>query len=152
MRDFPIELSPALKLSPQSSIPALLPVLGYGWALDREAHVAVPNVLLFFMSLFPAGPFGLMSVLLTDLYPSSPSTATAADNLVRSFMGAAGTAVIIQMVDGMGRSWCSKFVAGVLVAMSPLLWVDVKWGTRWREARRVRVEKYNREKRWVDER
>lgn len=87
-----------------------------------------------------------MSILLTDLYPNSSAAATAADNLVRCFMGAAGTAVIIQMVDGMGRGWCFTFVVGVLVAMSPLLWVDVKWGTRWREARRVRIEKYKREK------
>lgn len=76
-----------------------------------------------------------------DLYPNSPATATAANNLVRCFMGAAGTAVTIQMADGMGRGWCFTFMAGVLFVMSPLSWVDVQWGQGWREARRVRIEK-----------
>lgn len=145
MRDFPIELA-RIEIITATIYPGIAAILGYGWALDREAHVAVPIILLFFMGFFLAGSFSVMSVLLTDLYPNSPATATAANNLVRCFMGAAGTAVIIQMVDGMGQGWCFTFVAGVLFAMSPLLWVDVQWGPGWREARRVRIEKYEREK------
>ena len=83
----------------------------------------------------------VMSTMLVDLYPSSPATATAANNLVRCLMGAAGTAVIIQMINGMGRGWCFTFVAAVIFFTSPLLWVELKWGPKWREQRRVRVEK-----------
>ena len=83
----------------------------------------------------------VMSTMLVDLYPSSPATATAANNLVRCLMGAAGTAVIIQMINGMGRGWCFTFIAAVIFFTSPLLWVELKWGPKWREQRRVRVEK-----------
>lgn len=145
MRDFPIELA-RIEIIAATIFPGIAAILGYGWALDREAHVVVPIVLLFFIGLFLAGSFSVMSVLLTDLYPNSPATATAANNLVRCVMGAVGTAVIIQMVDGMGRGWCFTFVAGALFATSPLLWVEVKWGPGWREARRVRIEKYKTEK------
>lgn len=144
LRDFPIELA-RIEIITATIYPGIVAILGFGWALDREAHVAVPIVLLFFIGLLLMGSFSVMSVLLTDLYPNSPATATAANNLVRCFMGAAGITVIIQMVDGMGRGWCFTFVAGVLLAATPLLWVEVKWGPGWREARRVRIEKHKRE-------
>lgn len=76
-----------------------------------------------------------------DLYPYSPATATAANNLVRCLTGAAGTAAIIPMIEGMGRGWCFTFIAAVVFATSPLLWVEVRWGPGWREERRVRVER-----------
>lgn len=145
MRHFPIERA-RIEIITTTIYPGIAAILGYGWALDREAHVAVPLILLCFIGFFLAGSFNVLSVLITDLYPNSPATATAANNLVRCFMGAAGTAVIIQMVDGMGRGWCFTLVSGVLFAMSPLLWVDVQWGPRWREARRVRIEKDERDK------
>ena len=88
----------------------------------------------------------VMSTMLVDLYPLSPATATAANNLVRCLVGAAGTAVIIQMINGMGRGWCFTFIAAVIFVTSPLLWVELKWGPKWREQRRVRVEKREEEK------
>ena len=84
--------------------------------------------------------------MLVDLYPLSPATATAANNLVRCWMGAAGTAVIIQMIEGMGRGWCFTFIAAVVFFTSPLLWAELRWGPKWREQRRVRVEKQEAEK------
>lgn len=87
-----------------------------------------------------------MSTMLVDLYPLSPATATAANNLVRCLMGAAGTAVIIQMIDSMGRGWCFTFIAAVLVFTSPLLWAELRWGPHWREQRRVRIEQQEQEK------
>lgn len=87
-----------------------------------------------------------MSIMLVDLYPTSPATATAANNLVRCLMGAAGTAVIIQMIEGMGRGWCFTFIAAVVFFASPILWVEMKWGPKWREARRVRISRQKEEK------
>ena len=139
MRGFPIELA-RIQVIWATLYPGIAAVLGYGWALEREAHLAVPLVLLFIIGLSLTGAFNVMGVLLIDLYPTSPATATAANNLVRCLMGAAGTAVIIQMIDAMGRGWCFTFIAGVILLASPLLWVQVKWGPRWREQRRVRVE------------
>ena len=116
--------------------------LAYGWALEKNAHLAVPLVLQFVIGVSFTGSFNVMSTMLVDLYPHSPATATAANNLVRCLMGAAGTAVIIQMIDGMGRGWCFTFVAAVVFVTSPLLWVETTWGPQWREERRVRIEKH----------
>lgn len=64
----------------------------------------------------------------------------------RCWIGAAGTAVIIEMIDTMGRGWCFTFVAAVIFFTSPMLWVEMKWGPKWREERRVRVERQREEK------
>jgi len=55
-------------------------------------------------------------------------------------MGAGGTAVIIYMLDAMGRGWCFTFIALVVVCFSPILWVLLRWGPGWREERRVRTQ------------
>jgi multidrug resistance protein len=113
-------------------------VLAYGWVMQAETSLAVPLVLQFIMGLCLNGGFQAMSVVLVDMYPQQPSTATAANNLCRCLMGAAGTGIIIQMVEGMGRGWCFTFVSGVVLLCSPILWVLIKWGPGWRDERRAR--------------
>ncbi|EON66096.1 hypothetical protein W97_05339 [Coniosporium apollinis CBS 100218] len=139
LRHFPLE-----RARIEVAVPLLVvgdaALICYGWVLEVNASLAAPSVLHFVMGLTLTGAFNMMSVMLVDLYPLSPSTATAANNLVRCLMGAAGTAVIIQMIRAMGRGWCFTFVAAVVAAASPILWVLVRWGPRWREERRVKLE------------
>ncbi|KAJ9635858.1 hypothetical protein H2199_008211 [Coniosporium tulheliwenetii] len=139
LRHFPLE-----RARIEVAVPLLIvgdaALLCYGWALEVNASLAAPLVLHFVMGFTLTGAFNMMSVMLVDLYPLSPSTATAANNLVRCLMGAAGTAVIIQMIKAMGRGWCFTFVAAVVAAASPILWVLVWWGPKWREERRVKLE------------
>lgn len=145
LKDFPLE---------QARIPIAIPLilvgdaalLCYGWVMDVEAPLAAPLVLLFIIGLSITGAFNVMSVILVDYYPMSPSSATACNNLVRCLMGAAGTAVIIQMIDGMGRGWCFTFIAAVVFLASAALPVLLRWGPGWREARRVKVEEREKEK------
>ncbi|MCJ1390036.1 hypothetical protein MMC18_002894 [Xylographa bjoerkii] len=140
MRGFPIERARLQVAWPLLAVGTAC-IAAYGWVLQRNAPLAAPLVLHFLMGLSLTGAFNIMSILLVDLYPRSPATATAANNLCRCLMGAAGTAVIIQMVDAMGRGWCFTFVAAVVLGASPLLWVVQTRGPRWREERRVRVER-----------
>ena len=144
MRHFPIEKARLQVVWPVLYF-GIAATLCYGWVLEKNAPLAAPLVLHFIIGVSFTGSFNVMSTVLVDLYPMSPSTATAANNLVRCFMGAAGTAVIIQMINGMGRGWCFTFIAAVVFLTSPLLWVETKWGPKWREARRVRVEKQKEE-------
>lgn len=128
----------------QVAFPALMigntSVLVYGWVLQQEVHLAVPLILQFLMGVFLAGSFNVLSVLLVDLYPQKPATATAANNLVRCAFGAAGTAVIFEMRDAMGTGWCFAFIGLVMFAVSQILWLLTKYGPGWREERRKRME------------
>lgn len=139
LRGFPLE---------QTRIQIALPLIAigdvallcYGWVMQVETSLAAPLILMFIMGLTFTGAFNAMSVMLVDLYPLSPATATAANNLVRCLMGAGATAVIIYMVEAMGRGWCFTFIAGIVALLSPILWILQRSGPVWREARRARVE------------
>lgn len=149
LRHFPIERARLEIIWPLLSI-GLASVLCYGWVFQQNAHLAAPLILLFFIGLCANGAFNILSVFVVDLYPQSPSTATAANNLVRCFMGAAGTALIDMMIDTMGSGWCFTFIALVCAVASPMLWAELKWGPIWREERIVRMEKEKEEEREVD--
>jgi MFS family permease len=140
LRHFPIERARIEIIWPMLSL-GLACVLCYGWVLEKNPHLAAPLILHFIIGLCVNGTFNILSTLLVDLYPQSPATATAANNLVRCFMGAGGTGIINIMVENMGRGWCFTFVALICAAMMPLLWVETKWGPQWREERMVRLEK-----------
>lgn len=140
MRDFPLE---------KARVPIALPLvlvgdaclLVYGWVMQAETNLAVPLILQFIMGVTLTGSFNVMSVMLVDNYPMAPSTATAANNLVRCLMGAAGTSVIIYMIEGMGRGWCFTLIAAVVLLTTPILLVLMKWGPKWRNARMEKLDK-----------
>ena len=137
MRDFPLEKARIQVMWPFVFC-GLIALVCYGWVLEIEAHFAVPLVLLFIIGLCLTSASNVTGTMCVDLYPLSPATATAANNLVRCLMGAAGTAVIIQLISAMGRGWCFTFVAAIVLFTSPLLWLELQWGLTWREERRAR--------------
>lgn len=140
LRYFPIERA-RLEIIWPMLVVGLSSILCYGWVFEQNANLAAPLVLLFFVGICANGAFSILSVFVVDLYPQSPSTATAANNLVRCFLGAAGTALIDMMIDAMGSGWCFTFIGLVCILASPMLWVELKWGPKWREERTVRMEK-----------
>ncbi len=142
MRHFPIERARLEIMGPFLCI-GLACVLCYGWVLEKNANLAAPLILQFCIGLCVNGAFNVLSTLVVDLYPQSPSTATAANNLVRCLMGAAGTGIITIMISAMGRGWCFTFIALVCIVTMPMMWVELKWGTIWREERRVRIAKHD---------
>lgn len=150
LRHFPIERA-RLELIWPLLVSGLACYVSYGWALDRNAPLAVSLVLLFLIGLLVNGSFNIISTLIVDLNPHSPSTATAANNLCRCMMGAGGTAVLDLMLRNMGRGWCFTFVALVCAAASPLLLVSLKWGPKWREERLVKLDKLVEEKKAQEE-
>lgn len=139
LKDFPLERA-RLRVAVPMLVFGTAAVLCYGWILEVETSLAAPLVMHFIAGLCLTGAFNCMSVMLIDYYPLSPSTATAANNLVRCLMGAGGTAIINIMIDRMGRGWCFTFIAAVVAATSPILWVLLKWGPKWREERRLKME------------
>lgn len=76
---------------------------------------------------------------MVDLYPEAPGTATAANNLVRCWIGAAAVAGVGPLLNHIGTGWTGVLVAGVWVGFSPLLWVVWTWGPGWREEKRARA-------------
>lgn len=139
LRGFPIE-----KARLQIAFPALIigsmTIIAFGWFLNFGVHLAAPTTILFVMGLALTVSFNTVSTLLVDLYPSIAAAATASNNFVRCLLGAGATALINPMLKAMGRGWCFTFIALVMMAMSPLLAVVIRYGPRWREERRIKQE------------
>ena len=145
LRNFPIERARLQVAYPFIYLNSVV-ILIYGWILQIEAPLAAPLVLLFFIGFCSTGTFNVMSCFLVDLYPQSPSTATAANNLCRCLLGAGGTSAIIPMVNAMGRGWAFTLIAAIPFVLSPLMLLMQNKGPKWREARRVRMEEEKRVK------
>jgi MFS family permease len=142
---YPIERARLQPMIPMTALGAMA-LICYGWVLNAETGLAGPLVLLFVIGLCLTGSFSILSTLVVDLYPEAPATAVAANNLFRCLFGAGGTAVIETVLKAWGRGWTFTFLALVVVVFSPILWVSMTWGPRWREERRVRKLKEKEEK------
>ncbi|KAI1426631.1 chloramphenicol resistance protein [Xylaria sp. FL1777] len=140
MTDFPLEKARIQLILPLIFIGAGA-CIGYGWALERQTSVAVPLVLSFFIGICVTWPFQIMNLLIVDLYPGAPATATAANNLVRCLLGAASTASIEYIIKGIGRGWAFTILALLFTIQSPVLLIMLKNGPRWRKERIERMMK-----------
>lgn len=137
---FPIERARLEVAMPAAYVASVLTAV-FGWLLDKEVHLAGILVVLFVTAFSMCIAFNVTSTLLVDLYPRSPATATAANNLARCLLGAGATGVVVPMVNGMGRGWTFTFLALVLLVASPMVWVVVWKGPAWREERKVKGER-----------
>ncbi|KAI0867259.1 chloramphenicol resistance protein [Hypoxylon argillaceum] len=134
LADFPLEKARIQLIFPLIFV-GTGALIGYGWALERQVSVAVPLVLSFFIGLCVTWPFQIMNLLIVDSYPGAPATATAANNLVRCLTGAAATASIEPIIRAIGRGWAFTILALLFTLPSPVLWIIVKHGPRWRQER-----------------
>ncbi|OIW32725.1 chloramphenicol resistance protein [Coniochaeta ligniaria NRRL 30616] len=134
---FPIEKARLQPMMPMTAL-GVCALICYGWVLNAETSLAGPLVLLFVIGLCVTGSFSILSTLVVDLYPEAPATAVAANNLCRCLFGAGGTAVIETVLRAWGRGWTFTFLALLIVVFAPIMWVSMKWGPKWREARRLR--------------
>ncbi|PQE19031.1 MFS multidrug protein [Rutstroemia sp. NJR-2017a WRK4] len=111
-------------------------IIAYGWVMGHRVSVAGPAVLLFVIGYALVASFQILNILMVDIYPGRPATATAANNLVRCEIGAVATAVIVPMVDAMGTGWSYTILALLFVVYSPALLVIMRYGMRWRKVRK----------------
>ncbi|ROW02151.1 hypothetical protein VSDG_02361 [Cytospora chrysosperma] len=107
-------------------------LFSWGWALEYNAPVAVPCVLLFLMGVGMIGFNNAVMVLVTDMYRTKAGAATAANNLTRCLIGAAFTAAISPMIESIGAGWSFTILGFLCLAGAPLLLVIMKNGIKWR--------------------
>lgn len=142
---FPIE-----KARLQIAIPVLLFcsifTIAYGWVLQARTTVAGPCVILLFLGYTMIASTQSISILIVDINPKIAGTATAAFNLIRCLLGAGATALILPMENAMGTGWAFTLIGLLFIALSPILWVVMKWGPKWREERRVKDEEKAKQK------
>lgn len=113
---------------------------GYGWAVQRGAHVSIPLILQFILGFICTCILHSFMALLIDVFPDNPSTASAAGNITRSALAAGGVAVLQPLVDVMGRGWYFTFLSIISgVAGAAAVWAVQTRGTRWRGQRMAKT-------------
>ncbi|TKA57857.1 hypothetical protein B0A49_12524, partial [Cryomyces minteri] len=83
LRNFPLEKA-RIQVAWPLVVVGDVAMLCYGWTMQYSTSIrslAAPLVLQFILGVTFTGAFNVMSVMLVDFYPLSPSTATAANNL-----------------------------------------------------------------------
>ncbi len=102
LSDFPIEVA-RLEITLSLVGLASATLIAYGWVLQSAQQLAAPLILLFFVGFAGPGAFSVVSTLLVDVCPESVGQVTAANNLVRCFLGAGASAVVGPMLKHLGR-------------------------------------------------
>ncbi|OIW27702.1 MFS general substrate transporter [Coniochaeta ligniaria NRRL 30616] len=110
-----------------------LSMIGYGWSMHFKVNMAVPLVLHFVIGLSTAVVFNMCGTLLVDIHPKSPSTAQAANSIVRAFLAGGGTACVQVFVDAMGIGWTFTLFGGLGMACLGLAWLEWLFGKSWRD-------------------
>lgn len=120
--------------------------IAYGWALDYKTNLAGPLIMLFVFGYGSMAAFQVLQILMVDLNPGNAAAATAANNLFRCLLGAGATAVVLPMINRMGIGWAYTFASLVWIALSPTLWLLMKYGPRWRKEKKEKEDRKNKAK------
>ncbi|KAK8090612.1 hypothetical protein PG994_000117 [Apiospora phragmitis] len=121
-------------------------LMGWGWAMQFTTHLAVPCVLLFLLGIGIIGFSNTSNVLLVDVNPGHAGAATAANNLTRCLVGAAATAAINPMIDGIGDGWAFFILGALSFAGAPMLLLIMKHGVRWRKEKQKKEQRKKEKK------
>lgn len=158
LQGFPIEQA-RLRSLPYSFVITVASTIAYGWTVQYKVNLAVPLVCQFFLGLTVTTQFNSISTLLVDLYPTQSASATAANNLYRCLLGAAGTAGITPLLNRLGAGtftslislrdgslmectwigWSFTLLSLVTTLFVPLIVLEWKCGMRYRAERAARV-------------
>ena len=120
--------------------------IAYGWTLDYKTHISGPLILLFVFGYGSMAGFQVMQVLMTDINPGKAASSTAANNLFRCLLGAGSTAAVVPMIDKMGVGWAYTFASLVWIALSPTLWLLMKYGPIWRKEKKEEEDRKEKAK------
>ena len=104
----------------------------YGWSLSLQLHIVGLLVLLFAIGYSVYALYQITAMLIIDIYPENPATATAANNLIRCSFAAASTACAVPFVNLIGVGWAYTLAACTAILMGLMLWCLMMFGPQWR--------------------
>lgn len=132
---FPIEMARS-RGSFTTMVFSICALTGYGWAIRYHVHASVPLILQFFIGAKCTIVLQMFSALLVDMFPKTPGTAAASNNITRCAISAAAVAILQPSVDAIGRAWFFTLI-GLIEGISGLVAVYIiqQWGQSWRQYR-----------------
>lgn len=139
--DFPF-VRARLRMMPYFSAALIVSLALYGPSFEfndlRRHHgenLIAPLGLQFLIAFSATAIFNINSTLLIDCFPDRPASATALNNLCRCLLGAAGVSAIQPLIDALKIMKAFLVVTGAVLVCTPLIWIEWKWGEKWRRER-----------------
>ncbi|KAF7558136.1 hypothetical protein G7Z17_g143 [Cylindrodendrum hubeiense] len=136
--DFPIERA-RLPLMPYFSVAFIVAMGLYGPSYEFNdlrknfaGNLVASLGLQFFIAFTATAVFNINSTMLVDCFPDGAGGATATNNLFRCLLGAAGVSVIQPLIDAVKVRNAFLILTGVITLFSPLVWIQWKYGRKWR--------------------
>lgn len=80
----------------------------------------------------------MCGTLLVDVHPKSPSTAQAANSIVRALLASGGVALVQVFIDTMGVGWTFTLFGGLGMGSLGFAWLEWMYGKHWRDKMRER--------------
>ncbi|CDO75510.1 hypothetical protein BN946_scf184935.g46 [Trametes cinnabarina] len=134
---FPIEYA-RLRLMPLLFGIFVAACIGYGWCLQAGVNIAGPLILQIVVGWTCVAIMNSVQTLLVDLAPMHGSAITACNNLIRCSFGAACVSIIDLILKAIGTGWTYVLLCGICVVFSPIIWIVIRYGPKWRAKRRAR--------------
>jgi MFS family permease len=131
LAEFPIERA-RLEVALPTIILGSACTVGFGWTLQERTNLAGPLIFLFVIAFCVSSSLNSVACLMLDIYPKKAGTVTASNNLLRCGFGAAATAVVVPMINGIGVGWALTIFALLPIVSLPVLWYIMKKGPGWR--------------------
>ncbi|EEA20324.1 hypothetical protein TMatcc_000310 [Talaromyces marneffei ATCC 18224] len=143
--DFPY-VKARLRLVPLFSLGLMVALVLYGPSFEFNdlrkyytPNLAAPLILQFVIAYTATAIFNINSTVLIDCFPDRPAGATALNNLCRCLLGAAGVSVIQPLIDALKAMKSFSIVSAAVFLCMPLIWVEWKYGEKWRQEREERL-------------
>lgn len=140
LSDFPIEMARMQVALPMYVIGALA-ILGYGWMMDYKISIAGPIVMFLIQGYCLTSAFQCLNILMVDIYPGQPATATAASNVTRCLLGAASSAAIVPMSAAMGNGWAYTVLALIFALSIAGPVASMRYGIHWRKSKKEKMRR-----------
>ncbi|TFK56677.1 MFS general substrate transporter [Heliocybe sulcata] len=113
---------------------------GYGWCLQEKVSIAGPLLLQLLVGFLVTGSMTSIQTLIVDLAPGQSSAVTACNNVVRCLVGAALVSVVELILSAIGPGWTYVLFGALVAAFTPLLFLVMHMGPRWRARRRAKAQ------------
>ena len=126
-----------LRFLPLWSVLQIMSITVFGWTLRYRVHISVPIITTFVTGWAAVSIQSTIMTYLVDLFPEKSASASAGLNLARCLLGAAGTALVDPMIEGIGAGWCFTILSGIMTVSLTLIvgrmWFRVRNGMLGRE-------------------
>ncbi|OAL30037.1 hypothetical protein AYO20_08941 [Fonsecaea nubica] len=126
------------EMKPEYRLPLLWPgavtipagLFLYGWTAQYKVHWIVPIIGTVLLGAGMVASFMSLSIYLVDAFTLYAASAMAANTVLRSLGGAVLPLAGRDMYNKLGLGWGNSLLAFISLAMSPMIWVFLKYGER----------------------